>query len=325
MSLKLIEQLSLAGSDTRPNEDSFAVLEHAALVMDGATPLGPSLLPGPSDAAWIAQFGARRLSAHLKDGDSPRDALKHALEDAARSFIGLTREPIREKWQTPCASIMLAVEFDDTHWPTQPREVATALGSLGREPRPASMRFAPAGVRAAAKLPERARPSFEFLWFGDCAALVEQDGEVMLVGEALEKRKAEAKRARRIAKEKNISAAAGINRPEIEPLLRAARNRINSGSNWLFSPDVRAANHIARKTLLLSQDATLLIASDGFLALITDYDSYDAKSLMAAAKSKGLAALGHELRAIEEGDALGRKYARFKKSDDSTALLLRVG
>ncbi len=280
MSLDLIEQLSLPGSDTRPNEDSFAVLDHAALVMDGATPLGPSLLPGPSDAAWIAQFGARRLTAHLKDGDAPQKALKHALEDAARSFIGLAREPIRERWQTPCASMMLAAEI-----------------SQGQ---------------------------FEFLWFGDCAALIQSNGKVTLVGEALGKRKEEAARARRIAKEKNISAAAGINRPEIEPLLRAARNRINSGKNWLFSPDARALSHVSRRALSLEAGSSLLIASDGFLALVTDYEAYDAAGLMAAVKAKGLSALAHELRAIEHADADGDKFSRFKKSDDCTALFLRV-
>jgi hypothetical protein len=284
--LELIDQMSLPGSEARPNEDALAVTGHAALVMDGATPLGPSLLPGPSDAAWIAQFGARRLTAHLKDGDAPRDALKHALEDTARSFIGLAREPIREKWQTPCASMMLAAD-------------------LGRE--------------------ERRGSELEFLWFGDCAALIEQDGKVMLIGEAMEKRKAEAERARRIAKEKNISAAAGINRPEIEPLLRAARNHVNSGKNWLFSPDVRAASHVSRQTRSLETGSSLLIASDGFLALVTDYDTYDSAGLMMAAKTKGLAALGRELRAIEEGDAAGAQYSRFKKSDDATAVLLRVG
>ena len=46
---------------------------------------------------------------------------------------------------------------------------------------------------------------------------------------------------------------------------------------------------------------------------------------MMAAKKKGLAALGRELRAIEERDAAGTQYSRFKKSDDATALLLRVG
>jgi hypothetical protein len=280
VSLELIEQISLPGSDTRPNEDSFAVLDRAALVMDGATPLGPSLLPGPSDAAWIAQFGARRLTAHLKDGDAPRDALKHALEDAARSFIGLSREPIREKWQTPCASMMLAVESGHSQ--------------------------------------------LEFLWFGDCAVLIQRGDKTLLVGEALEKRKAEAKRARRVAKEKNISAAAGINRPEIEPLLRAARNRINSGKNWLFSPDVRAASHASHHSLSLEVGSSLLIASDGFLTLVTDYDAYDAAGLISAAKSKGLAALGQELRAIEESDATGAQFSRFKKSDDATALLLRL-
>ena len=107
MSFALLDQLSLPGDPAKPNEDALAYLDHAALVLDGATPLGPSLLPGPSDAAWIAQFGARRLAAHLKDGDAPRDALKHALADTEKSFAGLSRAPIREKWQTPCASMMM--------------------------------------------------------------------------------------------------------------------------------------------------------------------------------------------------------------------------
>ena len=70
--------------------------------------------------------------------------------------------------------------------------------------------------------------------------------------------------------------------------------------------------------------ALLLIASDGFLALATDYGAYDEMSLVTAAKSKGLAALGQELRAIESADPMGEKFARFKKSDDSTALLLEI-
>ena len=129
------------------------------LVLDGATPLGPSLLPGPSDAAWIAQFGARRLAAHLRDGDAPHDALKHALADAGKSFAGLSREPIREKWQTPCASLMMVVE-------------------LGRAPSP---------PRVQSTLAQRGS-EIQFLWYGDCAAIVEQDGEVEMIGETLEKR-----------------------------------------------------------------------------------------------------------------------------------------
>ena len=61
----------------------------------------------------------------------------------------------------------------------------------------------------------------------------------------MHKRKAEAARAQAVAQGEEICRPPlGVNRPEIEPLLRAARNRINSGSNWLFTPDVRAAAHV---------------------------------------------------------------------------------
>lgn len=292
MTFKLLQQLSLPGDPAKPNEDSFACLDHAALVMDGATPLGPSLLPGPSDAAWIAQFGARRLSAHLKDGDAPQDALKHALQDAEKSFEGLRRAPIREKWQTPCASLMLA--FCDF----------SSVDPRGED--------------------EPRQRSIQFFWFGDCTALIEQGGKIEIVGEAIAKRHAEAERARRAAKEKNLSSALGVHRPEIEPLLRAARNRINSGKNWLFSPDARAARHAARHTAVINQGARILLASDGFLALVSDYDAYDASGLMRAVSDKGLAALGQELRAIEASDASGERFFRFKSSDDATALLLEL-
>ena len=42
--------------------------------------------------------------------------------------------------------------------------------------------------------------------------------------------------------------------------------------------------------------------------------------LMAAVQEKGLAALGAELRAIEDADADAEKFPRFKKSDDATAV-----
>jgi hypothetical protein len=45
---------------------------------------------------------------------------------------------------------------------------------------------------------------------------------------------------------------------------------------------------------------------------------------MMAAKEKGLAALGQELRAIEDEDSGAEKFPRFKKSDDATALLLEI-
>ena len=279
MSLVLRDSLSLPGDPSRPSEDSFAHGDQAALVMDGATPLGEPLMPGVSDALWLAQFGARRLMAHLNDGDAPRDALRHAMADAQKSFDALSRRPIREKWETPCASLILA---------------ATSKAGL------------------------------ECFWFGDCTALLLHDEVCTTIGEAFDKRGKEADWARKLARDKNLKPSADFNRPKINDVQRAGRNRINSGSHWLFSPDPRAASHVAHQTVKTAPGDLLLLASDGFLALATDYGAYDAKGLVTAARDKGLAALGTELRAIENSDALGEKFARFKKSDDCTALLLEI-
>jgi len=280
MTLQLLDSLSLPGDPAKANEDAFGHRDAAAVVIDGATMLGDGLMPGPSDAQWIAQFGARRLMAHLEGGDGARKALRAALADTQKSFEALRRHPPEDVWQTPCASMMLAVENESR---------------------------------------------LEFLWFGDCAALVKHgDGPVVAVGETMDKRAAEADRARAIAKEKNLSPASGLRRPEFIDALRAARNRINSGNNWLFSPDVRAASHVSRRIVKLSPGSTVLLATDGLLALASDYGAYSADRLMAAALDKGLAALGEELRAIEAGDEGGDKFPRFKKSDDATALLLRL-
>lgn len=276
--LRLVESLSLPGDPAKQNEDAFGGSACAAVVLDGATMLGEGLMPGPSDAAWIAQFGARRLIAHLKD-EEPKKALRLAMGDAEKSFHALRRRAPEEQWQVPCASMMLAAEHEK---------------------------------------------GLEFLYLGDCGALVEQGDGLKVIGETLDKRAEESARAAQIAKEKKLASASGLSRPEFLSHLRARRNHFNSGKTWLFSPDKRAAAHAGRRIVAVEKGAHLLLASDGFLALASDYGAYDMMGLLKAAKSKGLAAMGRELRAIEAADPDGNTFARFKKSDDSTALLLEV-
>ena len=277
MAFELIDQLSLPGDPAKANEDAFGAQAGAAVVLDGATPLGDPLMPGNSDAQWIATFGTRRLLAHLADGEGARKALRGALADAEKSFNALRRGPLEDVWQTPAASMMLAVQDDAV---------------------------------------------IEFLWFGDCAALLQQgDGPVTVIGETLDKKAVESSTAAKAAKASNQPATARHHHIDV---LRQRRNRINSGSYWLFTPDARAAGHATRRIVKAAPGAHLLLASDGFLALASDYGAYSADTLMQAVLDKGLAALGAELRAIEDADALGEKYPRFKKSDDTTALLLKL-
>jgi hypothetical protein len=280
MPFEILDTLSMPGDPSKPNDDAFAHADNASVVLDGATNLGDPLMPGESDAAWIAHFGARRLMAHMRDGDAPRDALRHALADARKSFEALRRRPIKEKWETPLASMMFMHD-----------------------------------------LPE----GFGALSFGDCVALVKRpDREIEIIGEAFDKRAAESRRVAKLAAEKGLPPASGVNRPEFLSSLRAGRSRVNSGRHWAFCPDERAADHVEEWIIAAPRGSIVLLASDGFLALASDYGAYDAEELVAAAREKGLGALGEELRAVEAADPEGRKFPRFKKSDDATAVLLKL-
>src|SRR4051812_8163111 len=149
MTFRLLECVSVPGDPAKANEDAFQHRSDAAVVLDGATMLGDGLMPGPSDAAWIAQFGARRLIAHLKD-EEPKKALKLALGDTEKSFHALRRSEPEEQWQVPCASMMLVAEHEK---------------------------------------------GLEFLYLGDCGAVVGQKDGVKVIGETLDKRAEESARA----------------------------------------------------------------------------------------------------------------------------------
>ena len=88
MPFEILDTFSLPGDPFKPNDDAFAHTHNAAVVLDGATGLGDPLMPGASDAAWIAHFGARRLMAHIGDGETPKDALRHSLADAKKIVRG---------------------------------------------------------------------------------------------------------------------------------------------------------------------------------------------------------------------------------------------
>ena len=279
--LELLDSLSIPGDAAKPNEDSFAAEPFLAAVFDGATGLGERLMPGASDAQWIAQFGARRLRAHAQSGEGDsRDWLRAAAADAEKSFKALRRRAPLENYEIAYASAMMVAPRD---------------GAL------------------------------DLLWFGDCAALLrDPSGALTMFGDTLNKREGERARVRRLVKPGRGPAAAGV-RDEFLPALRASRNLVNTpGGDWLFAPDASCADHAKEEQVAVRVDSLVLVASDGFLALVSDYQRYTPETLFAAAEERGLAPLGEELRAIESADPDGLNYPRFKRSDDATALLLAL-
>jgi hypothetical protein len=116
-----------------------------------------------------------------------------------------------------------------------------------------------------------------------------------------------------------------LRREETIDMLRRMRAELNQpGSRWTFCLDPACADHARAFSWTLARPAHVLLMTDGFSALVDRYRAYDAGGLVRAALAKGLQELGRELRAIEDADAGGDKYPRFKKSDDATALLMRL-
>ncbi|QUD88383.1 protein phosphatase 2C domain-containing protein [Phenylobacterium montanum] len=278
---EILDSLTAPGNPDRPNDDAWCVAGQLAAVIDGATGLGGALLPGESDAAWLAHRAAERLTVRTGLGDA-RSALAAVAADLESDFLRERIRPPVEMYETPLASLMLL------------------------------------GARGDAWL--------DALWFGDCCALVQRPGEALqIVGHAFDGKTGEAQRAARHGRESGAGPAAKANWEQMLPALREHRNRLNQPSGrWVLAPDARCAEMAQSAEIAAPAGTVILLASDGFLALSSDYGRYDPADLVAAAHEQGLAPLLAELRAIEQADPDGLTYPRYKTSDDATAVLLRV-
>ncbi|MEW5423113.1 protein phosphatase 2C domain-containing protein [Amorphus sp. 3PC139-8] len=118
---------------------------------------------------------------------------------------------------------------------------------------------------------------------------------------------------------------ATLDHPEVRRRMREGRDRHNTPEGyWIFGLDPEVVDHARTHRLDLAASQTALLATDGFAALFEDYGRYSPEAALEAATSRGLAALGEELRMVEHGeDPSCRRYPRFKVSDDATALLVR--
>jgi serine/threonine protein phosphatase PrpC len=163
---------------------------------------------------------------------------------------------------------------------------------------------------------------------GDSRVLVEtaSDDEVHNFGINPSRSALETKLAEKMLAARN-GQALGVEsiRATVMPDLRRSRDTVNTPQGfWLLGPDAAVGPHISVASLELKGPATVLLATDGFYALVEDYKRYGDRELIATAQTLGLSILGRELRHIEDDDPEGAKYPRMKKSDDATALLVRV-
>lgn len=211
---------------------------------------------------------------------------------------------------------------------------AAAGGALRDIVREASAGAAEAFTRLAGAVPEKwmspigsllmAEETSEGLagiHLGDCRLFaLDAAGEVFEGGPPVDVADAEAK----LAAQQTDADKPLLRRESTIAMLRTMRGKMNApGASWTFGLDPACADHAKTWSLTLKRPAHVLLMTDGFSALADRYGAYTSGGLVQAALTRGLQELGRELRAIEDADA-GSKYPRFKKSDDATAVLMRL-
>jgi hypothetical protein len=162
-------------------------------------------------------------------------------------------------------------------------------------------------------------------WTGDCRAIVRTGGGPLLAfGATAMSEEAEADLVARLGQ--GGDPAQRYLQPEALAELRAARALVLApGQAMLLSPDRGFLKHVSQAHVAGSQ-IDLLLMTDGFAAAELRYGLWHGPAaLLAAAEHDGLAGIGQSLRRFErETDPEGLLKPRWKRSDDATALWLKI-
>ena len=109
MTLRVLDRLTDPGG-AGANEDALGHSRSAAWVLDGATGLSDErLLPGPSDAAWLAGVYSRLLDGTADRAGAGLDRLlADVTAEAARAFEAHRLRPAACRFELPSAGLILA-------------------------------------------------------------------------------------------------------------------------------------------------------------------------------------------------------------------------
>lgn len=104
----ILDALSRGGSASRPNDDAYGSGRRGVFVIDGATGLGEPLLPGESDAQWVALEGAALLASRMDDPALSHQGLIAAtIGDLTQRFSARRARAPQETYEVPFASFVM--------------------------------------------------------------------------------------------------------------------------------------------------------------------------------------------------------------------------
>ncbi len=286
MQLRLLDHLSDPGTAGKRNEDNLCLEEGLLAVFDGATGIGDQLVfpEHGSDAAWLAEFAAHRLAGCESD---------LSAGDMVREIASAARKEVADRTDIEA--------LPRYAWPTCGFEMARVR--QGR---------------------------LELSGLGDCCAyLLAPSGELTIHCPIPSAREVEMAVARALLdRSGGFGPQGGIVREgEALEVLRRGRSQHNTpgGKVWTLGLAPQAGEHVSSLDVDAPEGSLLLLMSDGFAALTEMYLHHTAVEMVAAAADIGLAPLLRELRRIEQvDDPFAERFARFKRSDDATAILAVV-
>ncbi|WP_262032378.1 protein phosphatase 2C domain-containing protein [Microvirga sp. Mcv34] len=281
----VLDRISWPGHPDKPNEDICGVSGDWAWVID--TSIFPGTKPVMHEKSDAAWL-ARFANERLSD-----------LAPQAQDGVALLRH-VMEEARTAYRAVAPAERHEDfVAWPLGAMTLVRRNGSV-----------------------------LDAWTFGDTTAYLRQpDGSVQVLGDAPGLREAEASKAAELMRQAGSRPTAILDEPVFLAWLgeRRERQRKSGVPAALLSLDPDAVGRLRHETAPCEEGTAILLASDGFSALVDLYRAMDAKALMEAALATGLESLAKLAREIEtERDPEGRLFPRFKSSDDTTALLLRA-
>jgi len=281
----VLDRISWPGHPAKPNEDICGVSGDWAWVID------TSIFPGTKPvmrAKSDATWLARFADERLSN-----------LAPQAQDGAALLRH-VMEEARTAYRAVAPAERHDDfVTWPLGAMTLVRRRGDL-----------------------------LDAWTFGDTTAYVRRpDGTVVTLGDAPGLRDAESAMAAELMRQAGSRPTAILDEPVFLSWLAERRERQRKSgipaALLSFNPD--AVDRLRHETAPCQDGTVILLASDGFSALVDLYEAMDAQAVMETALGSGLEPLVKLAREIEtERDPDGRLYPRFKQSDDATALLVRA-
>lgn len=210
-------------------------------------------------------------------------------------------------WLAATASRAFAAAEDGTLPATLEQVFARTAAAYATERRrePAGDWELPSAAFLAIALSDGA---LDLAWLADCVCLVLHGGTVTRPGPQASADETEQARVH----------AAGPERP-LE-MLRAQRMR---PGRYILGVDPAHLGFVEHGRVPVEPGDDILLMTDGMAALVDDY-GMPVDAFIGMLRAEGLPALAARLRTIETEDAERVRYPRFKRSDDATALWLRV-